>query len=253
MFPGEALAPVAEEEATERPRKSGWVVKHVRRPAPLHFPEEATVPESKRHLDLRTFLYQVLRGFADRHSIGCDQFVYWVANDTKKNVAPDAFVKLGTPDTAFGSWKTWERGAPDLCVEIVSEFDRRPASWTKKLARYHQLGAREVMLFDPHRPAGRRIRVWDRVDGDLVERVVSGDRTPCLTLGLHWVVTPIDGHPAGPRLARDPKGKDLVLTEAEAARAKTEAALAEAEAAKAEAKAAGRRIAELEAQLARRR
>lgn len=32
--------------------------RYLRAPRPLHFPVEATVPESKRHLELRTLLYQ---------------------------------------------------------------------------------------------------------------------------------------------------------------------------------------------------
>ena len=46
-------------------------------PGPLHFPEEAEVPEHKRHLELRTLLYLVLGTLAREHTVGSDQFVYW--------------------------------------------------------------------------------------------------------------------------------------------------------------------------------
>jgi hypothetical protein len=40
-----------------------------------------------------------------------------------------------------------------------------------------------VVRFDCDASEGARLRVWDRVEGDLVERVVEGDRTPCTVLG----------------------------------------------------------------------
>jgi len=36
-------------------------LRYVRAPEPIHFPEEAEVPEGKRHLALRTFLFRVLQ------------------------------------------------------------------------------------------------------------------------------------------------------------------------------------------------
>ncbi|AUX20449.1 hypothetical protein SOCEGT47_009200 [Sorangium cellulosum] len=206
------------------------------------------MPETKRHLELRTLLYLVLKRFADRHSIGSDQFVYWHASDPSRCVAPDAFVRLGTPDTPFRSWKTWERGAPELAVEIVSDSDAEPAPWAEKLARYHELGVVELVRFDPTAGEGERLRVWDRVDGDLVERDVEGDRAACDALDLYWVVAPAEGQPVALRLARDAAGRELLPTPTEAARAEAEARRMEAEARRA----AERRIAELEAELRRR-
>ncbi|XYI02995.1 Uma2 family endonuclease [Sorangium sp. So ce1128] len=220
-------------------------LRHVRAPSPLHFPEEAVVRETKRHLEIRTLLYIVLKTFADRAAIGSDQFVYWSASDPSRCLAPDAFVRLGTPDTPFGSWKTWERGAPELAVEIVSEHDADPQTWADKLRKYHELGVRELVAFDPDAAPGERLRVWDRLDGDLVERVVEGERSPCTVLELHWVVAPAAGQLAALRLARTPDGVELVLTPEEAARRRAEAEQAARVSAE-------RRIAELEAELRRR-
>jgi len=192
------------------------------------------VPETKLHLDLRTILYLLLKTFADRALIGSDQFVYWVASDPTRCLAPDAFVRLGGPDTVFGSWKTWERGAPHLAVEIVSDHDASESVWTDKLRRYHELGVVELVRFDAEAPESKRLRVWDRVEGDLVEREIEGESTPCAVLQLHWVVRPADGHPVALRLARDASGEDLVPTPSERAEA------------------AERRVAELEAELRRR-
>ncbi|HEY4122184.1 MAG TPA: Uma2 family endonuclease, partial [Byssovorax sp.] len=184
-------------------------------------------------------LFQVLEhNFARRAKLGCDQFVYYRATDPRKCLAPDGFVRLGGPDESFDSWKTWERGAPELCVEIVSESDAR--TWDDKLAAYAELGVSELVRFDADAPAGSRIRIWDRLEGDLVEREVELDRSPCRVLGGAWVVTGFEVYPAALRL----EGEDGALlptsTEAEALARDADRAAAE------------RRIAELEAELRRR-
>lgn len=92
--------------------------------------------------------------------------------------------------------------------------------------------------------AGKRLRVWDRVDDDLVERVIEGDTTRCNALGLYWVVRAIEEAPSALRLAEDPEGRVLVPDRVERER--------EARARAREQEAAARRIAELEAELRRR-
>ncbi len=107
-------------------------LRHVRTPTPLVFPSGAELPESRRHLDLRTFLYGVLRrAYGNRAAVGSEQFVYFHASDPKRCLAPDAMVRLNASNEPFDSWKTWERGAPELAVEIVSPEDRR---WDEKLS-----------------------------------------------------------------------------------------------------------------------
>lgn len=193
------------------------VAQYHRPPRRVHFPEEAIVPETRRHLDLRTLLYILVRGaFAPESSVGSDQFVYWDASNPSLCLAPDLLVRRGVPDSAFGSWKTWERGAPDLAVEIVSDSDSSETAWQSKLARYHAAGVTEVVRFDADAPLGSRIRVWDRVEGDLVERVVSSDVTPCRVLGGAFVVTREAGIGNALRISRDAEGKDLWPTPEEA-------------------------------------
>ena len=229
-------------ELLARRHRSSAPLRYRRSPTPVRFPEEATVPETKRHLKLRTVLFHVLESFTERATIGSDQFIYWSASDPSRCLAPDAFMRLGTPDSLFGSWKTWERGAPELAVEIVSEHDASERSWNDKLRKYHELGVSEVVRFDPDAPEGGRLRVWDRLEGDLVERLVETDATPSMVLGLFWVLVPAEGLTAALRLARDPEGRDLVLTPLETEhRAETQARIA-----------AERRVAELEAELRRR-
>jgi hypothetical protein len=100
---------------------------------PVHFPEAEQVPEPKLHLEQKTLLYQILTlAFGDRAAIGCDQFVYWDPTDPRQCLAPDAFLRLDAPNELFRSWKVWERGAPDVAVEVLSaidERDRDPAFW----------------------------------------------------------------------------------------------------------------------------
>ena len=102
--------------------------RYVRAPRPLHFPEHEQVPETKWHLELKTLVYQFLKvAFADQAQIGCDQFVYWDAANPRMCLAPDAFLRFGGPDELFGSWKVWERGAPHVAVENISDHAAREA------------------------------------------------------------------------------------------------------------------------------
>jgi hypothetical protein len=161
--------------------------------------------------------------------VGCDQFVYWNAKDPRVGLAPGAFVKLGSEQDLFPSWKTWERGTPELAVEVKSESDKR--AWPEKLDAYRELGVRELVTFDPEGGAGARLRVWDRIDDDLVERVITDESTPCLVLGLHWVIRAGGEVVSCLRLAEDVLGAHLLLTKEEVAE---------------------KRVAELEAELRRR-
>jgi hypothetical protein len=183
------------------------------------------------------------------HTVGADQFVYFDAAEPKRCLAPDSFVTLGVLDHDFESYKVWEEGTPDVAFEVLSPSDS-PERWTfdEKLRRYHALGVRELVTFHVDAAPGERLRVWDRIENDLVERVVTDDTTPCLTLGVTLLIGPVDQYPVGLRLARDAAGKDLVLTEAEAAGAAVAARNVEAAARKV----AEDRVAELERALAAR-
>ncbi len=173
------------------------------------------MPEGTVHLRVRTFLWQLLLfALGPEHTVGSDQFVYWNAAEPKRCVSPDVFVRLGAPQTNFDSWKCWERGTPQLAVEIISPHEDDGIGWDTKIGRYHEIGVAELVRFDPLEAPGARLRAWDRVDGDFVERVVEGDRMPCLTLGLTWVVEPLDADVVALRLA-DAEGR-LVESKEEA-------------------------------------
>jgi len=219
---------------------------YVRPLRPLHFPVEEKVPESQRHLEVRTALYQLLSFHLEgRATVGSDQFLYFDASNPKACLAPDVFLQLGSDGPEIESWKTWERGTPDLAIEIASQSDAPDEPWERKLVRYHALGVRELVLFNHRAP--QKVRIWDYVDGDLAERKLGPDvPAPSVVLGLWWV-TVLDER-WGPmlRLAHDAEGRRLVLSRLEseiaARQAEAEARQAEAEARQAEAEA--RRIAE---------
>jgi Uma2 family endonuclease len=223
---------------------------YVRAPRPIHFPEEEAMPEGYAHLVVRTFLFRLLSfALGPTHSVGSEQFIYWLASDPARKLSPDVFVRLGVPQRAFGSWKTWEHGgAPDLAVEIVSPNEGDGIPWDDKLARYHELGVKELVRFDPDAQEGRRLRVWDRVDEDLVERRVADDRPVCMTLAMTWIARPIpmpagQGELLGLRLV---DGDGAVVETPEEAEARGRQVEAEARAA------AETRVRELEEALQRR-
>ncbi len=242
-------------ECGSEPRTTSVVIdgrRYVRAPVPVVFPVEELVPESKRHLEQRTMLYQILKlAFAERAAIGCDQFVYWDPTNPRECLAPDAFVRLERRDDMFRSWKVWERGAPELAIEIISDSDERDRDWGAKLQKYRRLGVRELVRFDPEsEPAS--LRIWDALDNDLVERENVDRSAPSRVVPGHWVI--VQDREQGPllRLSHDAAGEQLYPTpseyEAQARRAEAAARRAEAAARVA----AEARIRELEAELARR-
>jgi Uma2 family endonuclease len=210
--------PGAPESASESVPESGERI-HVyhRPPEPVRFPEAEEVPETNRHLEIRTTLYLILkRELARAATLGSDQFVYWDPTTSKKRLAPDAFVRMGTPHRTFRTWKIWERGAPQLGVEIVSDSDEGEPDWNEKLERYRAAGIREVVRFHPD-DRDNPIRIWDALDGDLVERAPSDPALhACETLGLWWVVVEDSLVGAMLRLARDRDGHELLPTPDEA-------------------------------------
>jgi Uma2 family endonuclease len=209
-------------------------IRYMRPIRPLHFPAsdpEWDMGEGKRHQLLCELLRQILTTAAGAgSSVGSDQFLYFDASNPKRKCAPDGFVKLGVPDELFDTWKTWEKGTPELCVEILSPSDTREMlPLEEKLARFHIMGVAEVVAFDVEAPIGKRLRAWDLVDGDLVERIVENESTPCRSLDRWFVIAPCTDPKldAALRLANNADGEGLVLSPLEAALADRDAARAE--------------------------
>jgi hypothetical protein len=204
---------------------------------------EERVPEKGRHLHARTALFMLVWDtFKDTAAVCSEQFIYWDPTDPKQCCAPDLFVRLGSPRTVVDCWKVWERGAPELVVEITSASDTAEGPWETKLERFRRLGAKEIVRFDPD-DGERPIRIWDAIDGDAVERDPADPAFHrCETLGMFLVVRQDAECGTMLRLARDPEGRDLLPTPSEARQLEAEAR-----------QRAERRIAELEAELATRR
>lgn len=251
---------IADDPSSARDATNGRQ-RYVRPPQPIYFPASEEMPETNRHLELRTALYLILkRELSKQATIGSEQFIYWDPTNANKKLAPDAFVKLGLPHKTFRVWKTWQRAAPEVAVEVVSDSDVADEAWEAKLERYRAAGIAEVVRFDPD-DREQPIRIWDHIDGDLVERARPEDGVfECVCLGLYWLAVPDAELDQMLRLSRDREGRDLLLTPAEAeqaeARARAEEARARAEEARARAEAEKARdtleaeVAELRRQLA---
>jgi hypothetical protein len=125
------------------------------------------------------------------------------------------------------------KGAPEVAIEVISESDAGDTESQVKLDRYRSVGAQELLRFHPGAQGPAVLRIWDRVNEVLLERVPSS-KAPSLVLPAHWVVAEADGHPLALRIAAGDDAQTLVATRSEARQA------AEA------------RITELEAELAKR-
>src|SRR5262245_18065560 len=120
--------------------------RYLRSPAPLFFPVEELVPETNVHLRVRTALFLVLdRELRGRAFVGSDQFLYWDATAPKACLAPDIIVRVGGPLEFLASYKTWQHGAPQLAVEVVSRHHRRDRPLQKNLERYRRTGIGEIV------------------------------------------------------------------------------------------------------------
>jgi hypothetical protein len=213
---------------------------------------------------LRPLLERWLRHRGVQAFVGADQFIYYRPHTPTERVSPDIYVLPGVPPgTPISVWKTWEKGiVPSFGLEIVSR------DWEKDYVeapeRYAAAGIGELVVFDPA-PGRHPERVaWQhfrRVRNRPLTRVeVSrGDRIRVAALGCTLRAVG-QGEALRLRVGTGPRGEALFPTgeEAERAakeaeRAEKEAALAEKEAERAAKEVALTRVAELEAQLRKRR
>jgi hypothetical protein len=135
----------------------------------------------------------------------------------------------------------------------VSDWDKANSTTEEKLERYAQAGIAEVVRFDPDGKEPR-LRFWDLIESDLVERDLGDpEARHCDALGLYWCIVEDTVLGSTLRLSRDKEGRDLLLTPEEAARASADTERAAKEAERAQKQAALARIAELEAELAKKR
>jgi hypothetical protein len=240
--------------------------------------------------EIQTYILEVLRPLIERYvrehrldaHVGSDQYIYWRRGDPQACVAPDIYILPGVPQNiAIDVWKVWERGViPDFTLEVVGSNPVKDYEGSPR--RYAELGVGEVVVFDPFPgPERKAFTVYRRGDSGLREvESTDGDRVWSQRLGCH-VRRMGRGAALRLRLGVGSNGDELFPTAEEAeraaaeaaraaeaaARAAEEAARATAEAARIAAEAARiaeeaertakedalRHIAELEAELARRR
>ena len=201
---------------------------------------EESMPESTVHDEAVDFLKLLLLAWAARVGnarVARNLAVRWDASHPKNGVDPDVCVLSppppGSPDLT--SLLTWQAGhaPPLLAIEVVSENNPRK-DYVVAPDKYAASGTRELWIFDPllAGPASQggphRLQVWSRTEGELV-RVYAGPG-PVWSPALGACLVPIEGG-RKLRIAEDLEGTKVWMTAEEAALA---------------------RVAELEAELARR-
>jgi Uma2 family endonuclease len=213
---------------------------------PTVYPVVQEVPESREARLIANQLWTLVeRWLAERGEtalVGGDQFIYYRQHDPHRRVAPDVYVLPGVPPgTAVGAWKVWESGiVPSFAVEVVSLDVRKDYEIAPE--RYQELGARELVIFDPDFEEGPdriRLQVYRRKSGRLTRILATNaDRVRSRVLGC-WLRSVGSGTDVRLRLATGPRGDDLYPTGEEAERHARE--LAEAELARLRSEPARRR------------
>lgn len=240
-------------------------------PAPwVHDPTFYPVEEKVGQDSLQVAIIELLRPLIERWYgmvgkptfVGADQFIYYKQFDPHSVVAPDIYVLPGVePGIRVKSWKVWETGiVPSFALEVVASKDPEK-DYREAVTRYDELGVPELVVFDPdykrHRDRVRWQRYRKLKRGFAQVEISNEDRMRSHVLGCFLRVV---GRGAGQRvrLATGAAGDDLVPTQAEQERAAKKAALAAKKVALAAKKsalaakeAALARVAELEAQLAK--
>lgn len=197
--------------------------------------DEDDMGEGTEQSEIIDVLKSALRELAsergwDRVFIGSDQFFAWIPEEPMVRVSPDVYLLDDPPAPPLpASWQTWREGhrAPRFAVEIVSGDDQHPERWRKDYdqapQKYAQLGTRELVIFDPQAALGQArdpqrvaLQCYRReADGGFV-RVYAGAGPSASVELAAFLDVATEGSIARLRVARDPQGRDRVLTAAEA-------------------------------------
>ncbi len=212
------------------------------------------MPESTVHDEASELLKLLLAAWALRVGnarVVRNLAVRWDAEHPRNGVDPDVSVLSppppGNPD--LRSVLTWEEGSspPLLAIEVVSETNPHK-DYVVAPDKYAACGVSELWIFDPllsgppSQGGPHRLQVWRREDGDLVRVYAGAGPVRSQVLGA-YLVPVAEGRKL--RISDDAEGTRMWRTAEENERAEKEAERAEKEAALA-------RIADLEAELARR-
>ncbi len=226
--------------------------------------DDDNIPETSLHgaiIDLLKAIlhFWVLRYLRDALVLG-NVALRWDRAHPKVGVDPDVLLVEPAPpggERRLRSLLTWKPGyrPPRVAVEVVSR-NTAAKDYGEGPDKYAASGTKELWVFDPERfgPSMHGgpyvLQVWRRDAEGRFARVYAGEG-PARTEELGgWLVVTDGGTRL--RLADDERGERLWPTEAEAERAAKEKERAAKEKERAAKEAALARIAELEAELARR-
>jgi Uma2 family endonuclease len=189
-------------------------------------PEE-DMPESNLHRDIVDLLRLILLAFVARTRrdalVAANLACRW--NVEKRRLGVDSDIALIEPAPPEGakvrSLLTWKPGhvPPHFAVEVVSETNA-PKDYVDAPAKFARLGTRELVVFDPTLIGTRTrggpyvLQVWRRDEQrGRMTRVHAGDGPTFSEELSAWLVATPEPRL---RIADDPAGRTLWLTEAEA-------------------------------------
>ncbi|MBX3224925.1 MAG: Uma2 family endonuclease [Labilithrix sp.] len=225
---------------------------------------EETIPESVLHDEAVELLKALLAAWAARAGgsarVVRNLAVRWDEANPRIGVDPDVCVLSPSPPDAqdLRSVHTWlpEHAAPALAVEVVSETNPHK-DYSLAPEKYAASAVGELWIFDPLRCGPRshggpfRIQVWSRTPDETFVRLYAGEGPAFSpTLGA-WLVASDEGRKL--RIAADEAATAFWLTSEESERAAKETERAAKDTERAAKEQALARVAELEAELARRR
>lgn len=217
-------------------------------------PEE-TVPESQPHDKVLDLLKAILLAYVARTKMDAQVARNLAIRFTSENprVGADPDLCLITPRTPEGddleSLRLWEEGhrPPVLAIEVVSASNAEK-DYVRSPEKYAACGCKELWIFDP-KLAGRatyggpqRLQVWQARD-ESFELAYAGEGPAFSAVLGAWLHVVDEGRKL--RVADDREGTTFWMTAEEQERAAKEQERAAKEAALA-------RVAELEAELAKR-
>jgi Uma2 family endonuclease len=203
--------------------------------------------EMVRHIELLEDYYRGQKVY-----VSGDLLVYYVQGNPRKYVVPDAFVVKGIVPKNRRTYKIWVEGkVPDVVIETTSRRTRSKDTRVKP-GLYARLGVKEYFLFDPLGEYLDPPLQGHRLEGEDYRRIEPTDDGSLDSFELELHLRIGEGHLD---FVRWDTGERL-LTRIERAERDAEARWREAERAEREAearRAAEAEVAQLRAQLARRR
>jgi Uma2 family endonuclease len=212
--------------------------------------------ESELHGDEMTELKLMLRRHfarvADRTYVGCNLFIYYEQGNPRAVFSPDVFVVFGAPQKQRDTYMLWKDGpAPTWVLEVSSKSTCVDDRGNKKTI-CEMLGVAEYFLYDPRAEYLDPPLQGFRLAGDAYRPIPVDDRGEIRaeTLGLSFFLR--DGLIA----VRDQQTGSLLLRvdeERERMETRVRRAEDELETEKERVEAAERRVAELLAEIEKRR